>query len=76
MICEGAEAIIWRETFYARDFAIIGRLTSKAPHGDIVEQELLIATVNPNMPEGAYVAASIAEVLNTQFATEKPNVRI
>lgn len=67
------QAEVWWEQYFARDFAVMGRVITRT-HEGFGAQDLLIATVNPNMPEGADVAASIAEALNEKFTTEKPNV--
>lgn len=64
---------VWWEHYFPRDYAVMGRIISRNSDG-FRGQDVLIATVNPNMPDGADVAASIAEALNDKFTTEKPNV--
>lgn len=64
---------VWSEQYFARDYAVMGRIIDRSDAG-FGARDLLIATVNPNMPEGADVAASIAEALNKHFTQETANV--
>ena len=65
-VLDGVSPQVWHEQYFARDYAVMGRVITRTPEG-FGARDLLVATVNPNMPEGADVAVSIAEALNEKF---------
>lgn len=63
----------WCEQYFARDFAVMGRLVVRNDEG-FMPRDLLIATVNPYLKDGAAVATDIASALNEKFTQETSNV--
>ena len=64
---------VWHEQYFARDYAVMGRVIIRT-HEAFAAQDMLIATVNPNIKDGAAVASDIAEALNEKFNRETENV--
>lgn len=60
-------------TYFARGFAVMGRSVI-VKDGEAKPFEMLLATVNINLPDGESVASDIAEVLNEKFQEEIENV--
>lgn len=54
----GVSPQVWHEQYFARDYAVMGRVITRT-HEGFGAQDILIATVNPNLPQGADVAADI-----------------
>ncbi|UOA25926.1 hypothetical protein [Pseudosulfitobacter sp. DSM 107133] len=63
---EPSQPQVWSEMYFGRDREVVGRIIRKGAAG-FTHQDLVIAEVNPKLPDGDQIAADIATALNSKF---------
>ncbi|MBM1833732.1 hypothetical protein [Pseudosulfitobacter pseudonitzschiae] len=63
---EACQTQAWSELYFGRDGEVIGRVIRKGVTG-FTHQDLVIAEVNPDLPDADQIAADIATALNSKF---------